>query len=76
MTVNEHAKLLRACYHLMARSIPINSKFRNSDLDNLWSFLRSMDSTRLEEVWNCQLAISQVTQKEIDENCQVSDILK
>ncbi len=63
--------LRNECYDLLAATFNRNSKFYNQDCADLWAHLLKKTETELRETASRQRAIANVSQAEINRNCQV-----
>jgi len=62
--------------NLLKKNLNKNSKFYKEDLESLKTIAKSKIHSELKEIIQRQIAINNVSDKEISKNCQFSGLLK
>ncbi len=63
-------RLRNECYDILVASLNRNSKFYQSDCDDLWAHLPTRDESQLRETLSRQTAINNVSEAEMRRHCQ------
>ena len=68
-------RLRHDCYDILVASLNRNSKFYQSDCDDLWAHLLTRNEAQLRETLSRQRAIANVTQAEMNRHCQFEGLI-
>lgn len=74
-TKTELRVLQNDCYDILSATYNRNSKFYQSDCDDLWAHLLTRNEAQLRETLSRQRAIANVTQAELNQHCQFEGLI-
>ena len=74
-TKTELRALQNDCYDILVASLNRNSKFYQSDCDDLWAHLLTRNEAQLRETLSRQRAIANVSEAEMRRHCQFEGLI-